>query len=69
VEIADYISIASAVFIVVIIISVIRSEIHERRYHRHFMESLRRSQMKAERSATDNWTWSACKQRKTFDLI
>jgi len=53
VEIADYIYIASAVFIVMIIVSVIRSEIRERRYHRHFMNSLRRTQMKAERSGTD----------------
>lgn len=53
-NITDYISIASAVFIVTIIVAVIRAEIQERRYHRHFMSSLRRSQMNAKRMGSDN---------------
>ena len=53
-EIADYISIATAFLIVVIVASVIRSEILERRYHRHYKDSIRRTQMKDERLGAEN---------------
>lgn len=49
---SDIFLLGCGILCVSIVVSVIRTEIEERRYHRRFMEGLRRSQYQHERSAT-----------------
>ena len=47
---ADFYILAFAVFFLAMVVSVIRSEVKERRYHRDFMATIRRLQMHDQRN-------------------